>query len=111
MAKFYGLIGYVENVEVEPGVYEEQAIERKYYGDLNRNYKKQESSGGVIDNINIANELSIVADPYATEHFFAIRYVKFDMPKIGGAWKVTSVDVASPRLNMNIGGVYNGKQA
>ncbi len=108
MAKFYGVIGYVETVETEPGLWEEKITEKPYYGDLIRNFGKHESSGGVNDNINVANEISIVADPYATEHFFAIRYVKFQLPKLGGVWKVTNAEVAYPRLILTIGGVYNG---
>lgn len=112
MAKFYGVIGYVETAEVEPGVWVENNVtEREYYGDLIRNFGKHETSGNVNDNINIANEVSIVADPYATEHFFAIRYIKFTIPNIGGAWKVTNAEVAYPRINLTIGGVYNGEQA
>lgn len=111
MAKFYGVIGYVETVETTPGVWSKIATERQYYGDLLRNYGKHESSGEVNDNINIANEISIVADPYATEHFFAIQYVKFQLPRLGGVWKVTNAEVAYPRIILTIGGVYNGKQA
>lgn len=110
MAKFYGIIGYnMGTVETEPGLWEEQIIEKAYCGDLVRNFGKHESSGGIIDNINIANEISIIADPYAMEHFFAIHYVKFLLPKLGGKWKVTNVEVAYPRLILTIGGVYNGE--
>ena len=59
------------------------------------------------DNVNLANELSIVADPYANEHFFAMRYVEL----MGAKWKITNVDVQYPRLILTIGGVYNGEQA
>lgn len=107
MAKMYGIIGYVETVETEPGIWEEQIIERPYSGDLVRNYGKHESSGGVNDNINIANEVDIVADPYAMEHFFAMKYIKFQMPKLGGAWKITNAEVIYPRIKLTIGGVYN----
>lgn len=110
MAKFAGTIGYVETVETEPGIWEEKTTERTYSGDLIKNYGKHENSGGVNDNINISNEISILADPYATEHFFAIRYAKFDMPKLGGAWKVINAEVAYPRIILSIGGVYNVKQ-
>ena len=110
MAKFAGTIGYVETVETEPGIWEEKTTERTYSGDLIKNYGKHENSGGVNDNINISNEISILADPYATEHFFAIRYAKFVMPKLGGAWKVTNAEVAYPRIILSIGGVYNVKQ-
>lgn len=104
MAKFYGTIGYVKTVETEPGMWEEQKTERQYYGELVKNARRLESSGGVNDNINISNEVSIVADPYAYENFHAMRYIKF----MGAKWKISNVEVRYPRLILTIGGVYNG---
>ena len=108
MAKFYGIVGYVETVETSPGIWEEKTTEKKYSGDLVKNYGRHENSGNINDNINISNDISIVADPYANEHFFAIRYVKFITPKLAGVWKVNNVEVAYPRLILSLGGVYNG---
>lgn len=111
MAKFYGVIGYAERQEIEPGYWDDVITERECTGDLIRNYKKAESSGGVNDNVNIANEISIVADPYATEHFFAMAYIKFKMPKLGGTWKINTAEVAYPRITISLGGVWNGNTA
>ena len=105
MAKFYGNIGYIKTVEVEPGIWEEQVIERPYYGDLTRNTSRFQSSGGVNDDINISNNISIVADPYANENFQHMRYVEF----MGAKWKITNVEVKYPRLILTAGGVYNGE--
>lgn len=107
MAKFSGIIGYSETVETEPGFWEEQITERPYTGDLLQNYGKRENSSNVNDNINISNRVSIISDPYASDHFFAIRYVKFNIPKLGGVWKVTNVEINYPRIILTIGGVYN----
>lgn len=74
MAKFYGKIGYANTVETKPGVYEEQIVERSYYGDLIRNTRRLQSADKVNDDINISNEISIVADPYATNNFHTMRY-------------------------------------
>ena len=104
MAKFYGTIGYVKTVETEPGMWEEQKTERQYSGELVKNTRRLESSGGVNDNVNISNEVSIVADPYAYENFHAMRYIKF----MGAKWKINNVEVRYPRLILTIGGVYNG---
>ena len=104
MAKFYGTIGYVNTVETEPGMWEEQEIERQYSGELVKNTRRLESSGGVNDNVNISNEVSIVADPYAYENFHAMRYIKF----MGAKWKINNIEVRYPRLILTIGGVYNG---
>ncbi len=107
MAKFYGAVGYAETIESRPSIWQERVIERLYYGDIIRNARRLESGESVNDNITINNSISIVADPYAREHFFAIRYVKW----MGIAWKVTNVEVQSPRLLLTIGGVYNGQTA
>lgn len=104
MAKWYGKIGYADNVEVEPGVWEDSIVEHSYYGDINRNTRSLQNSGGINDNINLSNEISIVADPYASENFYKMRYVEF----AGTKWKITNVEVKYPRLILSIGGVWNG---
>ena len=107
MAKYFGRIGYAEQVETAPGVWEEKITERQYYGDVVRNIRRLESSGNFNDNINVSMEISIVADPYAIQNFHTMRYVEF----MGSLWKITSVEVNYPRLILSIGGVYNGQQA
>ena len=109
MAKYYGVIGYVETVETEPGIWsEDKIVEKESYGDLIRNTVRHENSGGVNPNINMANSVSILADPYANENFHKIRYIKFKLPNLGGVWEVSNVEVADPRLILTLGGVYNG---
>ena len=105
MAKFYGVIGFVETVETRPGVWDEQITERQYYGDVIRMSRRLQSADKVNDDINVSNEISIVADPYAYDHFHSMYYVKF----MGAAWKVSNVEVRHPRLILTLGGVYNGK--
>ena len=104
MAKFYGVIGYAVTEETKPGVWTEKIIERMYYGDLTRNTRRLQSAEQLNDNINVANEISIVADPFANENFQFIRYVTF----MGSKWKVQSVDVQFPRLVLTLSEVYNG---
>lgn len=107
MAKFYGVIGFAATVETDPGIWEEQITERGYSGDLIRNLRRLESSSSVNDNVNITNEISIVADPYAEQNMYAMRYVVFK----GSKWKISSVDVNYPRLILTIGGLYNAEQS
>ena len=105
MGKWYGKIGYAITKETSPGVYTEEITERSYYGDIERNRRMLQSSGGINDDINVATEISIVADPFARENFHAIRYVEF----MGTKWKATSVEPRYPRLIVTMGGVYNGQ--
>lgn len=106
MAKWFGTIGFVETVETSPGVWEEQIVTRQYYGDLVRNTRRLQSSDKVNDDVNIANEISIVADPYANENFHAMRYAEF----MNSRWKINTVEVQFPRLVLELGGVYNGDE-
>lgn len=103
MAKWCGVIGYAETIEIEPGVWSEEFTERKYYGDLLRNSRRLQGSQQVNDDITISNQISILADPYAFQHFHAIRYAEL----FGTKWKVSSVEVQYPRLILELGGVYN----
>lgn len=102
MAKFYGTVGFVKTVESAPGVWTEQIVERKYYGNVISRARSLQGSG-VNDNINISDEISIVADPFANENYFAIRFVEY----MGTKWKVQSISVQFPRLNLSLGGLYN----
>lgn len=102
MAKFYGVIGYAETVETKPGVWEEQIIERSYRGDMNRHSRRLEPGEAINDDINVYNEFSIVADPYAIGHIHAMRYIKYQ----GAAWKISNVSVQYPRLLLTSGGLY-----
>ena len=108
MSKWYGIVGYAELVELEdrPGIWVEDIIEREYFGDLIRNTRRLQTGDKVNDNINIANEISVVVDPYATEHFLAMRYVTF----MNSKWKITDARVEYPRIILTVGGLYNGEE-
>ncbi len=105
MAKFFGKIGYEVSEKTAPGVWTPTIVEREYCGDLTRNTVRQESANQVNANINIANTISIVADPFAYENFHAMRYVEF----MGAKWCINNVEVQYPRLLLTVGGVYNGR--
>ena len=102
--KWFGVIGYAETVETNPGVWEEKITEREYFGDVTRNTRRLQTTDQVNDNVDISNEISVVSDPYALQNFHAIRYAEW----MGTKWKITNVDVQYPRLNLSLGGVWNG---
>lgn len=102
--KYHGKVGFVSFEEQTPGVDVGDPVEREYAGDVIRNTKRWDSAQQVNPNLNISNQISIMADPYARENLFAIRYIFW----MGTFWEITSVDVQYPRLILSIGGVYNG---
>lgn len=102
MAKFFGVVGYAETTETRPGVWEEVCIERPYYGDFLRNFHKLQGDSKVNPDIDVSMDISILADPFAYEHYAMMRYVV-----LGGAkWRISSVEVQYPRLRLTIGGLY-----
>lgn len=109
MAKFFGTIGFSSGDQIGTGsdegiIRELPVVERAYYGDIIQNSRKLEQGIDVNDDINVSNRISIVADAYAQEHFYNMKYVDW----MGAKWKVTNVEVQRPRLILTIGGVYNG---
>ena len=104
MARFYGAVGFSEQVETAPQTWDEGIVEHNYYGDVLRNSRRLEAGVSVNDDISITNQISIIADAYAEEHFFNMRYVVWQ----GVKWKAATVEVADRRLLITLGGVYNG---
>lgn len=107
MAKFYGKIGYGFTGETVPGVWVDEIVEKDVVGDWFRNTRQLVSANQVNDNIVVNNIISIVADPYAADHFQFIKYI-LDA-RSGVKWKVTNVEVQYPRLLLTLGGQFNEK--
>ena len=106
MARFNGEVGYGNSEENPPasGIWVDQITEFPYTGDVVRNTRKLENGESLNNDISVGNSISIVADQYAIDHFFKIKYVRW----MGVLWTVTSVEVRSPRLILSLGSVYNG---
>lgn len=107
MAKFYGVIGFEEHQETRPGVFEPTIVLRGYSGDVLRSSKRNENGEKVNDDISISNQFSIVADKYAYNHIYGMKYLKY----MGADWKITDVEIQHPRLIINVGGIYNGDES
>lgn len=107
MAKFSGIIGYIETVETKPSVWETVVTEHRYFGDIERYVKKYSAGTKVNDNLSLNATVSVVADPYLLSHYGMIRFVVIN----DIAWKVDSVEPNYPRFTLIVGGVYNGERA
>jgi hypothetical protein len=107
MARFYGRVGFGHTVEVRPGVKEDVITERKFFGDVLRPSRSFREDGQVHRNTEPSNRISVLADDYATENVYAIRFVEWK----GVLWYVTKVDEERPRLIFSLGEVYHGPVA
>lgn len=104
MAKFFGVVGYGEQVETSPGIWDDIIVEHEAYGDVKRNARTFVQGESVNDDLTVNNSISIVMDAYASEHFHGIRYVLWG----GARWRVAEVTEQRPRLLLRLGGVYRG---
>lgn len=102
--KFSGKIGIAEFYESSPSVWEERITERHASGDVISNSRFNSQSSELLDDINISNRISIVANPKLISQMGFIRYVVFRNVR----WKIKDVTIEYPRLLLSLGGVYNG---
>ena len=103
--RYYGNIAFRFTEETVPGIYEEKFVIRPYYGEVLRNYRTLHTESKEInDDISLRNQISIVADQFAYNHFQSMIYVEF----MGTKWKAQDVEVVMPRLQITLGGEYNG---
>ena len=104
MAKYYGKIGFVKEVEKSPGVIIQDKTERLYKGNIIHNRRRYETSDKINDDVNINVSISIISDSYAIDNIYAIKYVSW----MNNLWKVTDIDIERPRITLTLGGLYNG---
>lgn len=108
MARFSGLVGFAHTVRTAPGVSSEVITEKgPYYGDVKRASLTFQTATTVNTDLRTTNTIEIVADDYASENIFAIRFVEW----AGTPWAVAEVTVQRPRLLLRLGGVYDGPRA
>ena len=54
--KYYGMLGFENTQEIRPSFYDEQPIERPYYGDIYRKTRQLNDSGYINGEINGCKE-------------------------------------------------------
>lgn len=104
MSKYYGTIGFGEDVETRPGIHKMEWTEKKYQGDVIENARRvTASSESTNDDLTVSNQISILADPYAYKNFHLMRYATY----MGVKWRIINVRVLYPRLILTLGGEYH----
>lgn len=105
MAKFSGYLGFAVTEEVKPGVWKDIITERTATGDILRRSIRNTTSEHLNDDINISNQISVIANAFLKSNYPNLKYVKFK--NVETKWKVTDIELQFPRILLTIGGVYN----
>lgn len=104
MARFAGKVGFGSPQTIVNGIVQETIVERQYYGNVGRHIWRTKSSDKVNEDVDIDDQISIIADPFAIDNIHLIRYVIFN----GSKRAVKSITVQRPRMIIEIGGLYSG---
>lgn len=104
--KYSGLAGFNEkDIEVRPGVLQNQIKERRIKGNvLNYGHYNSDTPNSMQQDVSIRNRLSIIMDPYIKKNFNNILYVTF----MNVRWSISSLTINGNRVILDLGGVYNG---
>lgn len=102
--RFAGKIGFSEEREIEPGVYEHSPVERKYMGDIVRDYRSLNAASSVIGERRLMNTFSIVADAYLNRSLDQMIYIEYN----GVKYAIASYEINPPRITIRVDRVYNG---
>lgn len=104
MKRYYGNIGYeITTMDDEDlGVPKTETIVKGCYGEVLQNYRNLGDSEEVHQSIVTGNRISILADPYALNNFFNIKWIEWNSAK----WTVKKVEVVDRRLILSLGELY-----
>lgn len=107
MNKWSGVIGFYifdESDEDEDGVYIPKIVEKKYRGDILKNYRRLQSTDQKFDSVTINNRISILCkDSFLQSNINNMQYATFK----GSKWKISDVEVEYPRVILTLGSHYN----
>lgn len=104
MGKYSGMIGFGFNKEIETDVHDDVIEEHHYYGNIEKNVSRFNQGSNQSGESLITNNFSIVGDSFLFEHLADIRYICWKNQK----WVVASIEEQYPRINITLGGIYNG---
>lgn len=104
--KFCGKVGFwIGESEVKPGIWKPTIVEKTYYGNVNRSYRRFQQTDAQNDAFSTNNQIAILSDLFAQQNWSSIRYIVWNGVKL----KVTSIELSYPRILLEVGGIYNGE--
>lgn len=101
--RWAGLIGYVRQKEISPGVWDDDITEVPSYGDLNQITETLRLADGVHATHGVTTSVSVISDGRRVP-FKGMTYITYG----GVRYTIASVVVEPPRLVIYLGEEYHG---
>jgi hypothetical protein len=106
VARYSGYIGVKNDpVEVRPGVFTQDISEIEVSGQLKPKPWRWSAGELAQDKATAGHIISIIAPESTIGDWGEVLYATWQ----GRKWAVKSVEYARPRINLTLGGYYNGK--
>lgn len=102
--KFSGKIGFAEQVEKAPGVWDDVITEIDYVGDVLQVTESFVSGSTAMPQYRTVTSVSVISDGLLKTKYNDIRYVEY----MGVKWAPSSIVVKWPRLEIFMGEEYHG---
>lgn len=103
MAKLKINIGFANQNETSPGVFEDTYEEKPYICELFRQSISNTSETSVNPNFSLGNRISIVVDDFLKNNISKLRYIVIWNNK----WKVSKGEIEEKRLIISFGEVFS----
>lgn len=107
MAKWHGVLGFYDSYEKSPGIWKNGVVERPYVGETIRDASGVSVSSSVAPKISPRVQVSILCDDFAMSHISDLLFVEY----LGKMWTASTFEYLHPRINITLGGIYNGERA
>lgn len=102
--RYSGKIGYANQTETAPGVWEDAITERDVLGTVEQRTEVLDSGSSVLPEYRITTSISVLCDGVLKENYDNLRYITY----MGKRWAIGSAVMQWPRLVVYMGVVYNG---
>jgi len=104
MSRFWGSIGISRGpVETAPGVFKQNIEEVSVTGEM-RQLHLRWPQAGMREGLSAKHVLSVVTPEDSVIDFTEVVYIVWQSRK----WSVTSIQYKRPRVELTLGGLYNG---
>ena len=103
MPKWYGRIGFSTDSDQGFGIFEKTSEARPYYGDIIHSRPGWTAvSDSTNEKMTVNSRISVVADDFALQNTYRMTWIEY----LGTKWYISSVELAFPRIIVDIGNVY-----
>jgi hypothetical protein len=102
--KYSGKLGFAEQTETSPGVWEETITEKDIVGDLEQRTEPFDSGEGIHPRVSTTTSVSVLAYGIGPQDHSEMRYATY----AGKRWQFSSIVDEPPKLTLYFGEEYHG---